>query len=135
VKAFERPLVAFGRRSTARPGFRLFRSGARGDLDGHVAIVTGASRGIGLEVARWIAERKATLFASDTWTGEVVPNPDPTLMFPVHQELLTKNGIFILENLKLEELAADGGYEFLFVFAPVPFKGATGSPGRPIAIR
>jgi kynurenine formamidase len=91
--------------------------------------------GIGLEVARWLAERKVTMFGSDSWTGEVVPNPDPGLAFPVHQELLTKNGIFILENLTLEELASDGAHEFLFVFTPVPFKGATGSPGRPIAIR
>lgn len=91
--------------------------------------------GIGLEVARWIVERQATMIASDSWTSEVVPNPDPTLVFPVHQELLTKNGIFNLENLTLEQLAADGAYEFLFVFTPVPFKGATGSPGRPIAIR
>jgi kynurenine formamidase len=91
--------------------------------------------GIGLEVARWVAERKATMIGSDSWTSEVVPNPDPDLVFPVHQELLTRNGIFNLENLKLEELAADGVYEFLFIFTPVPFKGATGSPGRPIAIR
>ncbi|MBT6629943.1 MAG: cyclase family protein, partial [Gemmatimonadetes bacterium] len=32
-------------------------------------------------------------------------------------------------------LAQDEVYEFLFVFAPTPYKGATGSPGRPIAIR
>jgi kynurenine formamidase len=91
--------------------------------------------GVGLEVARWIVARKLTMIGSDSWTSEVVPNPDPDLMFPVHQELLTKNGIFNLENLKLEELASDGVHEFLFMFAPVPFKGATGSPGRPIAIR
>ena len=35
----------------------------------------------------------------------------------------------------LDELARDGAWEFLFVFTPVRFKGATGSPGRPIAIR
>ena len=91
--------------------------------------------GIGLEVARWIAERQATMIGSDSWTSEVVPNPDPDLVFPVHQELLVKHGIFNLENLTLEELAADGVSEFLFVFSPVPYKGATGSPGRPIAIR
>ena len=91
--------------------------------------------GIGLGVARWMVTRKVTMFGSDSWTGEVVPNPDPGLAFPVHQELLTKNGIFILENLTLEELASGGVHEFLFVFTPVPFKGATGSPGRPIAIR
>jgi kynurenine formamidase len=46
-----------------------------------------------------------------------------------------KNGIFNHENLTLDELAADRAYEFLYVFAPLRLKGATGSPGRPIAIR
>jgi kynurenine formamidase len=91
--------------------------------------------GIGLEVAAWIVERKLTMIGSDSWTSEVVPNPDPTLAFPVHQELMNKSGIFNIENLTLEELAAANVNEFLFIFTPVPFKGATGSPGRPIAIR
>ena len=38
----------------------------------------------------------------------------------------------IRENLHFEELLADRAYELLFVFTPVRFKGATGSPGRPI---
>jgi Putative cyclase len=91
--------------------------------------------GIGIDVAKWVAERKASMVGSDQSGTEVQPNPDPQKIFPVHQELVTKNGIFNLENMKLDELAADGVYEFLFVFTPVPFKGATGSPGRPIAIR
>jgi hypothetical protein len=91
--------------------------------------------GIGLEVARWVVERKASMVGSDQSGTEVGPNPDPSLGFPVHQELVMKNGIFNLENLKLEALARDQAWEFLFVFTPVPFKGATGSPGRPLAIR
>ena len=59
----------------------------------------------------------------------------PGTSFPVHQELIMKNGIFNHENLTLDELARDGAYEFLFVFAPLPLKGATGSPGRPLAVR
>ena len=55
--------------------------------------------------------------------------------FPAHQELIMKNGIFNHENLTLDELARDSAYEFLFVFTPLPLKGATGSPGRPLAIR
>jgi kynurenine formamidase len=66
---------------------------------------------------------------------EVDPNPDTTLDHPVHQELLMRNGIFMLENLDLRSLAADRVYEFMFIFTPLPFKGASGSPGRPIAIR
>ena len=91
--------------------------------------------GIGLEVARWVVERRASIVGSDQGGTEVQPNPDPGLVFPVHQELIMKNGIFNIENLALDELARDRAYEFLFVFTPVRFKGATGSPGLPIAIR
>jgi len=91
--------------------------------------------GIGMAVARWVTARNVTMVGADSSGIEVEPNPDPKLALPVHQELLMKNGIFNLENLQFDELVADGVHEFLFVFTPVPFKGATGSPGRPIAIR
>jgi kynurenine formamidase len=98
--------------------------------------VYGASQpGIGLEVARWVVDRKASMVGSDSPGLEVTPNPDPTLAYPVHQVLITQNGIWNQENLHFEELVRDRVYQFLFVFTPVRFKGATGSPGRPIAIR
>lgn len=98
--------------------------------------VYGASQpGIGMEVARWIVDRKPSMVGSDSPGLEVTPNPDPRLAYPVHQELIPRNGIWNLENLHFEELLAEGAYEFLFVFTPLRFKGATGSPGRPIAIR
>jgi kynurenine formamidase len=93
------------------------------------------SPGIGVAVARWIAERKASLVGADSCCVEVDPNPDTRLDHPVHQELLMRNGIFMLENLDLRGLAAERVYEFMFIFTPVPFKGASGSPGRPLAIR
>lgn len=93
------------------------------------------SPGIGLEVARWIGERKASLVGADSCCVEVDPNPNPKLDHPVHQELLMRNGIYILENMDLRNAAAERVYEFLFIFTPTPFKGASGSPGRPIAIR
>ena len=37
--------------------------------------------------------------------------------------------------MNFESLLEDDVYEFLFIFTPIAFKGATGSPGRPIAIR
>jgi kynurenine formamidase len=118
-----------------RPGDALFFRYGWSSLWDEPELYNNAPAGIGLEVARWVAEKKLTMVGSDSWTSEVVPNPDPRLVFPVHQELLTKNGIFNIENLDLEELASESVHEFLFVFAPVPFRGATGSPGRPIAIR
>ena len=92
------------------------------------------SPGIGLEVGAWLIEKEVTVVGADTWPVEVVPNPDPTLAFVVHNELLTKNGILIQENLDLSELAQDGIYKFAYIYVRVPFKGGTGSPGSPIAI-
>ena len=90
--------------------------------------------GIGLEVARWVADRRLCLTAADTHSVEVVPNRDPSLVYPVHGELLAKHGIHNHENLVFDELLADRKYQFVYVFVPVPIKGATGSPGCPIAI-
>jgi kynurenine formamidase len=64
-----------------------------------------------------------------------MPNPDETLSAPVHQLFLAKNGIYLHENLATEDLARDAVYEFVYVYAPLRLKGATGSPGNPIAIR
>jgi kynurenine formamidase len=90
--------------------------------------------GIGLAAARWLAERQVCVVGADSWGIEAVPNPDANLAFPAHQELITRNGIHLHENLNLGTVAAERVFEFAYVFAPLPLKGATGSPGRPIAI-
>mgnify|MGYP005852061825 CR=1 FL=1 len=90
--------------------------------------------GIGLEAAQWLAGRNVAIVGADTWPVEVVPNPNPKLAFAVHQELITKNGIFLHENIATERLAEANVYEFASIFAPLPIKGATGSPGNPLAV-
>jgi len=91
--------------------------------------------GIGLEAAGYLVEREVVLVGADTWSMEVVPNPNADLQFPVHQLLIPRNGIYIFENLLTAELARDRVYEFAFFFAPLKLKGATGSPANPLAIR
>jgi kynurenine formamidase len=91
--------------------------------------------GIGMEAASWLCGHKIVLVGSDTWATEAVPHEDPERPFQVHQMLLVRHGVYNLENLDLEELAKDKVYEFAFVFAPLRLKGATGSPGNPIAVR
>ena len=61
--------------------------------------------GIGTAAAEWLAKQDPILVGADNWPVEVAPNPDPQLSLPVHQIFLAVNGIHILENLKLEELA------------------------------
>lgn len=91
--------------------------------------------GIGMEVARWIAEDvKAGVTGADTWPVDAVPNPDPACAFCVHTYLQTRHGIVNQENMKLSELAADGVYQFAYIYSPAPVAGATGSIGAPVAI-
>ena len=80
-------------------------------------------------------KKKIVMVGADTWAVEAVPGEDPDGAFEVHELLIQRNGVYILENLDLDELAADGVFEFAFVFAPLRLKGATGSPGNPFAIR
>jgi len=91
--------------------------------------------GIGMDAAKWLSAQKTVLTGADTWAIEVVPSENPERPFEVHQWMLTRHGIYNLENLDLEDLAADKVYEFAFIYAPLRLKGATGSPGNPIAVR
>jgi len=90
--------------------------------------------GIGLEAAKWLIDQDVAMVGCDNW-GVEVDAPGRKRPIEVHQWMITKNGIYFLENLNLEELAADKVYEFAFIFAPLKLKGATGSPGNPIAVR
>lgn len=91
--------------------------------------------GIGMDAAKWLADQKVALVGCDNWAIEVVPPENPNRPFEVHQHLLTRNGIYLLENLDMAELARDKVTEFAFIFAPLRLKGATGSPGNPIAVK
>ena len=91
--------------------------------------------GIGLEVAKWLITQDPMMVGADNWGIEVDPSPsNPNRKIEVHQWMITKHGIYFMENLNLDELAADKVYEFAFMFAPLRLKGASGSPGNPIAV-
>jgi kynurenine formamidase len=94
-----------------------------------------AEPGIGLAAAKWLSDKKIALVGSDNWAIEVFPPEDKQRPFPVHQWNLVRHGIYHLEIMDLEELARDKVYEAAFIFAPLRLKGATGSPGNPIAVR
>jgi kynurenine formamidase len=91
--------------------------------------------GIGLAAAQFLADSEVAVVGADTSAVEVSPNPDKDLAVPVHQLLIARNGIYLHENIATEELARDGVYEFAYIFSPLRLKGATGSPGNPIAVR
>ena len=68
-------------------------------------------RGIGVAPAEWLAKQDVMLLGSDNFRVEIAPNPYRNLSLPVHQIALAVSSIFLLENMKLDELAPHRVYE------------------------
>ncbi len=90
--------------------------------------------GIGIAAGQWLAQQNPMLIAADNCCVEVRPS-EPGYNLPVHAMMLIQYGIHLVENLKLEQLAAAQAYEFAFIVQPLKLKGATGSTVVPVAIR
>lgn len=89
------------------------------------------SPGIGPEVARWLVTRKVSMVGADSCCVQIMP---PLSAQNVHHILFFQEGIPLLENMELKDVARDRAYEFLFLNLTLRIKGATGSPTRPIAV-
>lgn len=85
--------------------------------------------GITLDAARVLSARKIYAAGADTAAFEKTPSN-----MEVHVHLLVESGVYIIECLNLEELAATGVKEFLFAASPLKIRGATGAPVRPFAV-
>ena len=90
--------------------------------------------GIDVPAARWLTGRGVVAIGADNMAVEVMPNPDRGLALPVHQHTLVEAGVYLIENLILDELARDGVKSFCFILLATKFRGATGCPVRPIAM-
>lgn len=84
----------------------------------------------------WAAECGGVAVGADnmTWDAPEERDPETGATLFAHVYLLPQKGVYILENLLLEELARDRRYDFAFVGIPLKFNGATGSPLRPLAL-
>ncbi|MDF5571672.1 cyclase family protein [Vibrio parahaemolyticus] len=114
----------------------LLRTGFGQFFDSDKDKYMGARPGIGVNAAHWLANKKIFLGGSDQLSFEVVPESGST--FPVHRIFLAENGIYIVENINLEELgealSESGQYEFLLVLNPPRIRGASGMALNSFAI-
>jgi len=113
----------------------LFHTGWLNVMDSDPEAFMASAPGLGLEGARYLASLGVVAVGADTWALEVLPSEDSTMLFPVHPELLAKNGIYILENMDTRALAEDDANEFLFVLGTPRFVGAVQAVINPVAIR
>ena len=90
--------------------------------------------GIGIAAGQWLLAQEPMMIAADNCCVEVRPSERPHSL-PIHAMMLIQHGVYLLENLELEALAAARAYEFAFIVQPLKIKGATGSAIAPIAVR
>ena len=91
--------------------------------------------GPGVEGAEYLAELGVVAIGADTPALEVIPFENPDRPFAVHQTLLAKQGVYILESMNTAELVTDGLEPFLFVLGAPRFQGAVQVVVNPVAIR
>ena len=87
--------------------------------------------------AKFLIDHGARIVGNDTLTFEMRPPVvfEPKFqLFPVHMQLIADSGIYIIENLNLEELARAKAYEFVVVVPPLKILGGTGSAVRIFAL-
>lgn len=89
--------------------------------------------GLGEDGAIFLADLGVVAIGSDTVALEALPSP-PGKTFIVHQTLLAKRGVHVLETIDTNQLAADGVKEFLFVLGIPRFVGTVQMVINPVAI-
>jgi kynurenine formamidase len=90
--------------------------------------------GVGEEGAKYLASLEVAFVGADSIAFEQLKPGAGHALLPAHRVLLVEHGIHIVETMQLEELAAAGVHEFVFVLSSLPLVGATGSPVRPLAV-
>ena len=113
----------------------LFHSGWMSILDTDPERFGTAEPGVGITGAEYLAEKNVLAVGADTWGLEVLPPEQEDILYRVHQILINYHGIYILENMYTDELAAESAYEFMFVLGPARMTGAVQMIINPIAIR
>jgi kynurenine formamidase len=110
----------------------LVRTGKIRDYFTNAPTYGSAEPGVGPDAAIWLYEQGMAVLGTDTTGTEPLPFPDAART--THRAMLVERGVHLIENLYLDEIAADGVTEALFICLPLKITGATGSWVRPVAI-
>jgi kynurenine formamidase len=91
--------------------------------------------GLGKEGALYLVSKEVIAIGADTWALEAIPFEKDVGVFEIHQILLARNGVYILENMNTGPLVADKAYEFMFVLGASRITGGVQAIVNPVAIR
>ena len=89
--------------------------------------------GIDESTLPWLQQHDVVAIGADNQAVEVFTGMPPAHL-PVHMVAIRDLGLYLLENLNLDQMATDKAYETLLVVAPLHLTGGIGSPINPIAL-
>jgi kynurenine formamidase len=121
----------------------LVRTGWRAVHALDPAAYNGVQPGVGPSAALLLAERDVALLGVDNTAVEALNVEGPDTDDPraragitnhLHPRLIGRLGMYLVELLDLDALAADGALVFLLSVAPLRLVGMTGAPVNPVAI-
>jgi kynurenine formamidase len=134
ITASDLDACAVAQRVEMRPGdIVLIRTGWLRVCSTDRALFESGEPGIDESTLPWLKQHDIVAVGADNHAVEVMQKIPPDA-FPIHQAAIRDLGLYLMEELNLEDLAADSAYESFFVAAPLRLTGATGSPINPIAI-
>jgi kynurenine formamidase len=130
IEDVQRTLAA-NKQTIAQGDIVMIRTGKilqYGDPDAFLA----EEPGVGREAAIWMYDQGMAVLGTDTTGTEPVPLKDAAKT--THHAMLVDRGVHLIENLFLEELAANSVTSGFFAALPLKITGATGSWMRPVLI-
>ena len=112
----------------------LFHTGWLAKLWEDTPLYLNKQPGLGVDGAQYLIAKGVALVGIDARTIEAHPATYKEIA-PVHQELVTKNGVHIIEHLDTRGLHKDKVDEFLFVLGIPKLRGTVQGIINPIAIK
>jgi kynurenine formamidase len=98
------------------------------------AAATTSWPGLDADCGEWLGQHDIAVVGADNIAVEVGPSTVPGSAMPLHIAAIRDRGIYFLELLDLEALAASGVHSCLLVVAPLNIVGGVGSPVAPVAV-
>jgi kynurenine formamidase len=97
------------------------------------ALFDSGEPGIDESTLPWLKQHDVLAVGADNHAVEVLKQIPPVDL-PIHRAAIRDLGLYLVEELNLEEMAEDRAYQSFLVVAPLRLTGGAGSPINPIAI-
>jgi kynurenine formamidase len=92
--------------------------------------------GLDRDANLWIGKMRPRIVGIDnlSWDHPGFKDPETGNILFGHLHLIVEHGIYIIENMNLEELSKAKAYNFTFISSSIKIRGGTGAPVRPLAL-